>query len=141
MNQEYQNKPKTTEEFSTHRANWDQLVGVVHHGDEEVEQDDDVDDGEGAEHDEAPEPRELLDARQLKVVEVDEAKRGPKQGLTCFPETEIKNINVRKERDRKKEWEDTFFCIFNLWSEYRKGFSSDSIRVVIWTLPSDIIRE
>ena len=59
---------------------------MVHHGDEEVEQDDDVDDGEGAEHDEAPEPRELLDARQLKVVEVDEAKGGPEEGLSCLPQ-------------------------------------------------------
>ena len=86
---------------------------MVHHGDEEVEQDDDVDDGEGAEHDEAPEPRELLDARQLKVVEVDEAKRGPKQGLTCFPEAENKNINVRRgQKERMRGY--IFFCIFNL---------------------------
>ena len=74
--------------MKTHRADWDELVGVVHHGDEEVEQDDDVDDGEGAEHDQAPEPRELLDPRQLKVVEVDEAKGRPKQGLAGFPKAE-----------------------------------------------------
>ena len=88
-NQEYQNKPKTTEEFSTHRANWDELVGVVHHGDEEVEQDDDVDDGEGAEHDEAPEPRELLDPGELEVVQVYEAESRPEQGLWCLPEAAI----------------------------------------------------
>ena len=61
---------------------------MVHHGDEEVEQDDDVDDGEGAEHDETPEPCELLDPGQLKVVQVDQAKGGPKQGLAGFPKTE-----------------------------------------------------
>ena len=65
------------EKLTTHRANWDELVGVVHHGDEEVEQDDDVDDGEGAEHDEAPEPRELLDPGELEVVQVDETESCP----------------------------------------------------------------
>ena len=34
----------------TYRADWDELVWMVHHGDEEVEQNDDVDHGEGAEH-------------------------------------------------------------------------------------------
>ena len=67
---------------------------MVHHGDEEVEQDDDVDDGEGAEHDQAPEPRELLDPRQLKVVEVYQAKSGPEQSLTCLPQAEIQNLNL-----------------------------------------------
>ena len=61
---------------------------MVHHGDEQVEQDDDVDDGEGAEHDEAPEPGELLDPRQLKVVKVNQTKSRPEQSLTCFPEAE-----------------------------------------------------
>ena len=61
----------------THRADADELVAVVHHGDQQVQQHDDVDDGEGAEHDEAPEPGELLDAGQLEVVEVDEAEGGP----------------------------------------------------------------
>ena len=61
---------------------------MVHHGDEQVEQDDDVDDGEGAEHDQAPEPRELLYPGQLKVVQVDQTEGGPEQGLACFPKTE-----------------------------------------------------
>ena len=61
---------------------------MVHHGDEQVEQDDDVDDGERAEHDQAPEPRELLDPGELKVVQVDQTERGPEQGLACFPKTE-----------------------------------------------------
>ena len=51
---------------------------MVHHGDEEVEQNDDVDDGEGAEHEEAGETGELLDAGQLEVVQIDEAENGPK---------------------------------------------------------------
>ena len=61
---------------------------MVHHGDEKVEQDDDVDDGERAEHDQAPEPRELLDPGELKVVQVDQTEGGPEQGLACFPKTE-----------------------------------------------------
>ena len=61
---------------------------MVHHGDEQVEQDDDVDDGERAEHDQAPEPRELLDPGELKVVQVDQTEGGPEQGLACFPKTE-----------------------------------------------------
>ena len=44
------------------------LVGVVHHSDEEVEEDDDVDEGVAAEHEEAEEARELLDAGQLEVL-------------------------------------------------------------------------
>ena len=78
----------TFDRLFTHRADWDELVGVVHHGDEQVEQDDDVDDGERAEHDQAPEPRELLDPGELKVVQVDQTERGPEQGLACFPKTE-----------------------------------------------------
>ena len=67
---------------------------MVHHGDEQVEQDDDVDDGERAEHDQAPEPRELLDPGELKVVQVDQAEGGPEQSLACFPKTEkIDRIN------------------------------------------------
>ena len=61
----------------THRADGDELVAVVHHGDQEVEQHDDVDDGEAPEHDEAPEPRELLDPGQLEVVQVDETEGCP----------------------------------------------------------------
>ena len=54
---------------------------MVHHGDQEVQQHDDVDDGEAPEHDEAPEPRELLDPGQLEVVQVDETKGCPEKGL------------------------------------------------------------
>ena len=67
---------------------------MVHHRDKQVEQDDDVDDGERAEHDQAPEPRELLDPRQLKVVEVDETKGRPKQGLAGFPKAENESERI-----------------------------------------------
>lgn len=64
---------------------------MVHHGDEKVEQYDDVDDGEAAEHKEAPEPGELLDPGQLEVVKVDEAEGGPEQGLGGLPQAETDN--------------------------------------------------
>ena len=59
---------------------------MVHHGNEEVEKDNDVDDREGPEHEEAEEPGELFDAGQLKVVQIDQPKNGPKQSLSRFPE-------------------------------------------------------
>ena len=54
--------------FSTHRTDRDELVRMIHHGDQEIEKHDDVDDGEAPKHDQAPEPRELLDSSKLKVV-------------------------------------------------------------------------
>ena len=77
----------------THRADADELVAVVHHGDQQVEQHDDVDDGEGAEHDEAPEPGELLDAGQLKVVQINQTKYGPEQCLNGFPKATKRRLN------------------------------------------------
>ena len=64
---------------------------MVHHGDEQVEEDDDVDDGEGAEHEETGEASELLDAGQLEVVQVDQAEDGPKQRLGGLPQAGTKD--------------------------------------------------
>ena len=64
------------------------MIGVVHHGDQEIEKDDDVDQREAAEHDETPEPGELLDSTELKVVQIYETKSCPKQSLRCLPQTE-----------------------------------------------------
>ena len=41
---------------------------MVHHGDEEVEEDDDVDEGVAAEHEEAEEARELLGCNSIGHV-------------------------------------------------------------------------
>ena len=60
---------------------------MIHHGDQEIQQDDDVDDREAPEHDETPEPRELFDSCQLKIVQVYQTKSGPKQSLRCLPQT------------------------------------------------------
>ena len=40
----------------THRTHGDELVTVVHHRNQEVEEDDDVDQGKASKHDQAPEP-------------------------------------------------------------------------------------
>ena len=66
------------------------MIGVIHHGDQEIEKHDDVDDGEAAEHDETPEPGELLDPRELEVVQVYQAKRRPEKGLCGLPEAEMR---------------------------------------------------
>ena len=60
----------SSEFASTHRADRDELVRMIHHRDQEIEKHDDVDDGEAPEHDQAPEPGELLDPRKFKVVQV-----------------------------------------------------------------------
>ena len=65
----------------TYRTYGDELVTMIHHGNQQVEQHDDVDQGEAPEHDEAPEPGELLDPGQLEVVQVYQAERRPEQGL------------------------------------------------------------
>ena len=58
---------------------------MVHHSDEEVEEDDDVDEGVAAEHEEAEEARELLDAGQLEVLQVDQPEHRPEQRLRRLP--------------------------------------------------------
>ena len=45
----------------------------------------DVDYGEASEHDEAPEPCELLDPSELEVVKVYQTESRPKQCLCCLP--------------------------------------------------------
>lgn len=65
-----------------------QLIRMIHHGDQQVNQDDDVYDRVGAEHEHAPEPREYLDALQLEALEVYQAEDRPEQGLYRFEKTE-----------------------------------------------------
>jgi hypothetical protein len=73
--------------FQTYRTYGYELIGVVHHGDQKVQQDHDVDDRVCSKHQHAPEPGEALDASQLKVVQIDEAKHGPEQCLSCLKQT------------------------------------------------------
>ena len=65
------------------------MITMIHHGNQQVEKDDDIDQGEAPEHDEPPEPGELLDPSQLKVVQVYQTKRRPEQGLCGLPEAEL----------------------------------------------------
>ena len=74
---------------------------MVHHGDQEIEKHDDVDDREAAEHDETPEPGELFDSRQLKVIQVYQTKSCPEQGLSCLPQTRCKvRPDISKSSDK-----------------------------------------
>ena len=63
--------------WGSYRTDRNELVWVVHHCNEKIEENNYVDDGEAAEHDETPESSELLDAVQLKVIQVDKAKWRP----------------------------------------------------------------
>ena len=65
---------------------------MIHHRDQEIEKHDDVDDGEAPKHDEAPEPCELLDPRQLEVIQVYQAKWRPEQRLCRLPQATHKHI-------------------------------------------------
>ena len=69
---------------------------MVHHGDEEVEQHDDVDHGERAEHEQPREAGELLDPRQLEVVQVDEAEDRPEERLARLPQAEREERKMNK---------------------------------------------
>ena len=65
---------------------------MIHHRNEEIEKDDDIDYGEGTKHDEAPKSCEFFDSRKFEVVKIDQAKSCPKQSLRSFPQTEIELI-------------------------------------------------
>ena len=59
----------------TYRTYGDELVGVVHHGDQQVQQHDDVDDRKCTEHQQAPKPGIesmvlMLMATQKKVLTI-----------------------------------------------------------------------
>ena len=54
--------------IKSHRADRDELIGMVHHGNEKVEQDNDVDHRKTSKHDKSPESREFFDSIQLKVI-------------------------------------------------------------------------
>jgi hypothetical protein len=60
---------------------------MIHHGDQKVQEYDDIDDRVGPEHQHSPEPGEALDASQLKVVQIDEAKHSPEQCLCRLKQT------------------------------------------------------
>ena len=60
---------------------------MVHHGNEKVEKDDDVDHRKASKHDEAPESCKLFDSIQFKIIQVYQTKGGPEKGLSSLPKT------------------------------------------------------
>ena len=74
----------------TYRTYGDELITMIHHGNQQVEQHNDVDQREASEHDEAPESGKLLDPCQLEVVQVYQAERRPEKGLCGLPEAEMR---------------------------------------------------
>ena len=50
---------------------------MIHHGNEQIEQDDNIDHGEGPEHKETEKPCKFFDASQLEIVQVYQAKNCP----------------------------------------------------------------
>ena len=69
----------------SHRTDWDELIRVIHHCNEKVEKNNDVDDRKASKHDKSPESSKLLDTIQFKVIEVNQTKGGPKECLCCLP--------------------------------------------------------
>lgn len=57
------------------------LVRVGHHGNEHVQQYNDVNDGVRAEHEESPEPSETLDASEIERHQIYHAETRPEQRL------------------------------------------------------------
>jgi len=60
---------------------------MIHHGNQKVQEHDNIDDRVRPEHQHSPEPGEALDASQLKVVQIDEAKHSPEQCLSRLKQT------------------------------------------------------
>ena len=54
----------------THRTHGDELVAVVHHRDQQVQQDDDVDQREAPEHDQTPEPGQEGDPKCAQIKKI-----------------------------------------------------------------------
>lgn len=85
---------KQTQKTQSYR---NQLVRVIHHRNQQVQQHHDVDHRVRAEHQHAPEARENFDPVQLEVLQVDQSEHGPEQGLDRFEEAEIRvYYSIRK---------------------------------------------
>lgn len=68
---------------------------MIHHGDEQVQQHDNIDDRVRAKHQHSPEPRKDLDAVQIEAVQVDQSENGPEQSLGCLEQA----VNGQKPID------------------------------------------
>lgn len=71
----------TTQLATSRPTHHNERVRVGHHGDEEVQQNDDIDDVVGAEHEHTPEPRERLNSSQFEVDQVHQPEGSPEKRL------------------------------------------------------------
>lgn len=60
---------------------------MIHHGDQEIQKDDNVDDRVSTEHQHTPEPGEHLDAVQLEALEIHQAEHRPEERLYGLEQT------------------------------------------------------
>lgn len=70
---------------------------MIHHGDEQIKQHHDVDDGICSKHQHAPEACKDLDTVQVEAVQVYQPKDGPEQRLCCLEEAEEKGEGSKRE--------------------------------------------
>lgn len=54
---------------------------MIHHGNEQIEQDNYIDQWECSKHKESEKPCEFFDACQLEIVQVNQTENGPYEGL------------------------------------------------------------
>lgn len=60
---------------------------MIHHGDQEIQEDDNVNDRISTKHQHAPESGEYLDAVQFKAIEVYQAENRPEERLYRLKQT------------------------------------------------------
>lgn len=60
---------------------------MIHHGNEKVQKDHDIDNGVAAKHQHSPESGESFDFTEFEVVQVDQSEHSPEQSLNCFEQT------------------------------------------------------
>lgn len=74
-------RSQTQNRVKTHRY---YLIRVGHHGDEHVEQNNDVDHGVRPKQQQAPKPRETLDPGEIERRQIHETETGPEERLRRF---------------------------------------------------------
>lgn len=66
------------------------LVGIGHHGNQEIQQDNNIDHRITSKHEQCPKSSKTLYPSQFKWNEIDQTKWCPKERLRCFKQTEIR---------------------------------------------------
>lgn len=60
---------------------------MIHHGDQKIQENDDINNRISTEHQHAPEPGEHLDAVKFEAVEIHQAENRPEECLYCLEQT------------------------------------------------------